>query len=274
MTAFSWIQIGVGVAIILVVLRDLFHQLLHPHGTGTLTRVVTRLVWSVAGQRSALRPVAGPLAVGCVLATWFAVLVLGWTLALEPVIRTHFTYGPGIPNRAAVIDAFYVSFVGTATLGYGDIVPSTTVTRLLVPFQAVFGFVLLTAGMTWILSIYSPLVRRRALARNISLALATDSLSGTPAIELSRDFEMVATDLAMFPSTLFFHDGDPTSSLPYQASQLLHALTEDGGDTGIRMLRSSLDRFAGALTDSEFPTAWDGDDTRQTIDRHARAHGH
>lgn len=274
MATASWIQVFVGIAVIVVVLRDLFHQLLHPHGTGTVARFVTRLVWRVAGNRTAFRPLAGPLAVGAVLATWFGLLVLGWTLALEPIIQSQFAYGTRIPTRAALADALYVSIVGTATLGYGDIVPSTIAARLLAPLQAVMGFVLLTAGLTWILSIYSPLVRRRALARNISVALATNTLSGTPAIELSRDFEAVSNDLSMFPSTLFFHDADPTSSLPHQALRLLEALTGEGSEPGTRMLRMSVDRFADAVERSEFPMDTDGSDTRQILERYATAHGH
>ena len=51
-----------------------------------------------------------------------------------------------------------------ATLGFGDVVATDPWVRMASPFEALTGFALLTAALTWFVQIYPPLTRRRALA--------------------------------------------------------------------------------------------------------------
>jgi hypothetical protein len=59
--------------------------------------------------------------------------------------------------------------VTLATLGYGDIVPTSDLLRVLVPLEALVGFALLTAALSWVISVYPALSRRRSLARGATL---------------------------------------------------------------------------------------------------------
>jgi hypothetical protein len=63
-----------------------------------------------------------------------------------------------------VLDALYLSTVAMSTLGFGDIVPVDGWLRLVVPVQALVGFLLLTAAVSWVLQVYPAPARRRVLA--------------------------------------------------------------------------------------------------------------
>lgn len=70
-----------GGALVIVALRDIFHTLFHPSGAGSISRMVTRLVWQVfrssAVRRRGWLVLAGPSAVVVVLAAWAALLATG-----------------------------------------------------------------------------------------------------------------------------------------------------------------------------------------------------
>lgn len=78
------------------------------------------------------------------------------------------------PQSSDPVSALYLSLVTVATLGYGDITPAYPALQLVIPPQALIGFVLFTAAISWILQIYPALIRRRAAALTVSLA-ATDA---------------------------------------------------------------------------------------------------
>ncbi|MFF8942469.1 potassium channel family protein [Streptomyces sp. NPDC014864] len=75
----------------------------------------------------------------------------------------------------------YLSLVTVATLGLGDIAPSADWLRIVAPLEAMVGFVLLTATVSWILGIYPALARRRALALRISQLRRAGPAAGRPA---------------------------------------------------------------------------------------------
>jgi hypothetical protein len=66
-------------------------------------------------------------------------------------------------------DSLYFSLVTLATLGYGDISPLSGWLRMVAPLEALLGLGLLTGCVSWLLSIFPVLSRRRALAYEIHL---------------------------------------------------------------------------------------------------------
>ena len=67
-----------GVAVIGLAARDVFDALFHPEGRGTFGRLISRAVWWLfrrPGPHPRLFPLAGPVALVSVIATW-AVLPL------------------------------------------------------------------------------------------------------------------------------------------------------------------------------------------------------
>src|SRR3954466_14872968 len=70
-----WVITAVGVAVVLIVLRDIFHTLWHPSGRGGFARQVMAAGWRAGRPRRGRHRVsvlAGPLAMVFVVCTWVA----------------------------------------------------------------------------------------------------------------------------------------------------------------------------------------------------------
>ncbi|MCF6522069.1 potassium channel family protein [Streptomyces sp. JJ36] len=210
-----------GAAVILTVLRDLFHTLWHPTRRGGVSRVVMTLMWRAARLFPAHRRVAGlagPLAMVTVVGLWAMAIVLGWALVYVPHMPEEFTFSRGLEptEHADLLDSVYFSLVTVGTLGFGDIAPTSTWLRIVAPLEALIGFALLTATVSWVLEIYPALTRRRALAlRLATLRRATPtreqmhSTLGAVLLEnLAADLSRVRIDFSQYPESYYFHDGE------------------------------------------------------------------
>lgn len=216
-----------GGLLILVTAREVFHTLFHPAGQGSITLGVFRLVSASAGRlgRSA-RPIAGPLSMVLIIALWAGALIIGFALVYWPSMPERFAYS-SVPDAAGgdgLLDAIYYSWVTQSTLGYGSITPEHDVLRVLAPLQATLGFLLLTLVVTWVLSVYPALQRRRAAASAIhALRLAHERAVPAgqthPATlarqlgELSRALHQIRVDFIQYPTTFYFAAPGPTLSL-------------------------------------------------------------
>jgi hypothetical protein len=231
-TLLDWLVTAVGVAVVATALRDIFHTLWHPTGRGGLSRRVMAAVWRAgrgARRRGEAGSLAGPLAMVAVVLTWTALVVGGAALAYWPHMTEGFALGSSLDadQRGGFPDALYLSVVTTATLGFGDVVPTAGWLRIAVPVQAFIGFVLLTAAVTWVLQLYPALIRRRALAvrlatlRDVDTAAMLGSEDGTLAVQvldgLAGSFSQTRVDLTQYAETYYFRDGAPESSLPAMA---------------------------------------------------------
>ncbi|MGB3830121.1 MAG: potassium channel family protein [Ornithinimicrobium sp.] len=219
-----------GVSLLAVALRDIFHTLWHPRGLGTISRRTFRAVWRVTRvwnrREGRSTELAGPLGLLMTVLVWTALVVLGWALIYWPRMPGGFYYGTSVsPDRSAdFLAAVYLSLVAVATLGFGDIVPSDDVLRLLLPVQALVGFVLLTAAISWILQVYPVLERRRKLARQLSMMADTDTLTivrtGHRSVACSLingvtdGITAAEVDLMQYGESYFFRSAEPSHSLP------------------------------------------------------------
>ena len=226
-----------GVGLIGLVGREAFDALFHAEGRGSFARQITRAVWRLfrrAGRRHQRLSLAGPVAFVTVIATWAGLLVLGWALLFWPHMPTGFRFDAGVEAGGPdFVHALNVSLVTLTTLGFGDITPTSNALRLILPLEALLGFGLLSASISWLISIYPALSRRRSLAYEISLlrvAEAEDNLSLdalTPDVaerllaELTSRLVAVQRDLVHFPISYYFSAGDPRFSLPVAAPYLL-----------------------------------------------------
>jgi ion channel len=226
-----------GVALIGLVGRDTFDALFHAEGRGTFSRQLTRAVWwgfHRARPRRGVSPIAGPVALVTVIGSWAALLVLGWALVYWPHVPGSFRFDAGVEAAdPAFVHALNLSLVTLTTLGFGDITPTSEVLRLVLPLEALLGFGLLSASISWLISIYPALARRRSLAYEISLlrtaqaehGSALDALGPDAAERLLADLTSrliaVERDLVHFPITYYFSAVDPRFSLPVTAPHLL-----------------------------------------------------
>lgn len=176
----TWLFTALGAALVVAALLDIFHTLWHPRGFGSGARWIFTTIWrltrplSRAGRSSEL---SGPLALVATVLAWTLTTVPGWALVHLPHLPAGFQYGSSLdPERSSgFLSAVYVSTVVVATLGLGDITPAAWGLRLLVPTQALVGFVLLTAAISWVLQLYPALGRRRAFAGRLSALTHADT---------------------------------------------------------------------------------------------------
>ncbi len=276
-------------------LRDIFHQLFHPGGSGHLSDVLARSLWRMFQRLntrySAPLGLAAPTALVVIIASWTALLAVGWALVYWPYMPEGFLYSTALsPSaNAGFIDALYLSLMTMTTLGYGDITPTDGMLRVMVPVQSLLGFGLLTASVTWVLSIYPALSRRRTLAQEISLLHIAESKGAKNVSkmdaqtveqlfrELASRLAGVRNDLLQFGITYYFHGGDEHSALsaglPY-LNQLAKRGQRDGRPEEVRlssdMLAAALDDFADALAPRFLPL--DHPATPEVLEAYARDH--
>ena len=226
-----------GVGLIGLVGRDAFDALFHAEGRGMFSRQIMRAVWRVfrrAGRGHKRLSLAGPVAFVTVIATWAGLLVLGWALVFWPHMTGGFRFDVGVEAAGSdFVHALNVSLVTLTTLGFGDITPTSAALRLILPLEALLGFGLLSASISWLVSIYPALSRRRSLAYEISLLrvaeaednLSLDALTPDAAerllAELTSRLVAVERDLVHFPISYYFSAEDPRFSLPVAAPYLL-----------------------------------------------------
>ncbi len=223
-----------GVVVIVAGLMDMFHTLLHPSGQGRLSQLVLSAVWKISkatGHR--VGSAVGPTAMVAVIGLWVALQGVGWALVYYPHVPGGFMYSSGVSpaNYPDFVQSLYVSFMTLTTLGYGDVVATDPWIRAASPFEALTGFALLTAALTWFTQIYPPLSRRRALAlqlKGLADAGSAEAIGAVDAATASRvldtltaDVEKVRVDFTQHTEGFYFQESDPDLSL---ARQLPYAL--------------------------------------------------
>ncbi len=229
----------VGALLVLVALHDVFHTLFHPHGRGVVGGSLTRMIWRgtrrVARGSHDVLSLAGPIAFIGVIAAWGALVVLGFSLIIWPHMPEGFAFSPGIDpsHEDGFVDALYLSLVNLTSLGYGDIVPTGDLLRLLGPIETLIGLGLLTASISWILLLYRVLSDYRSLSHEIGLLIGAERRSETglaglePAVaagvlaDLTSRVVPMRDDLVHSPIAYYFHPRDERHALPVLLPSLI-----------------------------------------------------
>lgn len=231
---------AVGIALIAIALRDVFDTLFHPHGRGVVSERLVRLVWALlrraVGQSSHLLSLAGPLAFLLVVLSWVIFVVVGSALIILPHLPEGYTFEAGLRPGDGIGEALYISLVNVTSLGYGDIVPTSPALRILGPLETLIGLGILTASISWILSIYRVLADYRSIAREVGLVCDADVATGIslsqpePAhvagllASLTSQLVAVCGDLRHFPIAYYFHSRDPRYELANSLPRLVELL--------------------------------------------------
>jgi hypothetical protein len=284
-----------GVLLIAVALRDVFDALFHQGGGKlVLSRGIMRMIWWTSRPLARWRPralsLAGPLALITVIAAWALLLALGWALIMWPHVPEGFNFTPtSEAKEAGFLDAIYLSGVTLATLGLGDVTPAEGWLKLLAPLEALIGFGLLTAIISWLLSVHPALARRRSLAYELTLLREAERDEDMDAVgdeaesaeglfaELMSRIVTVERDLVMFPVSYYFSETDDRFSLAVAGLYMLELAergTQDDRPPGVRlraaMLGEALDDFAKTVADG-FPGPR-GDSTAEILESYAHDH--
>jgi hypothetical protein len=263
-----------GIALIAVAVRDVFDTLFHPHGRGVVSEALIRGVWRalhrVARGRLGFLSYSGPAAFIIVVLTWVALVVVGFALIIVPHMPEQYLLAGGLdPNdTSGFVDAIYVSLVSMTSLGYGDITAESDALRLLGPAETMIGLGILTASISWILSIYGVLADYRSVSHEIALLCEAEDEVGIPLPRTEPDeaartlaaltSKLVAArrDILHFPIAYYFHPRDPRYALSMLLPRLL-SVTEECGAEGrapsVRLeaarLRHAIDDFMGTIDD-------------------------
>ena len=288
----EWVITVLGVGLVVVVVRDVFHTLFHPVGHGSIAPQVMKLVWRLLRLFPSDRRIAsltGPLGITAVIITWGVTAVLGWMLIYFPQMPNAVSYSSELnpAERNELIDSLYLSLVTVATLGFGDIVPTSPWLRVAAPLEALFGFMLVTAAVSWVLQIYPALHRRRVLALQLS-TLRQARRSDTSLAEIdSIPIDVLTTvaasivearnDFTQYGATYYFRDLEADASLAASLGYATDLAAEAAASTQSQvrlagaMITAAVNSLA-ELLDQEFLHL--GADTFAVVQAYAADHGH
>lgn len=284
-----------GIALIGLALRDIFDVLFHPLGRGMVARRVVRTVTGAVRRLpdggGTVGLLGGPLSFIAVVATWAAMMAVGWALIFYPQLPDGFNFDPALdPTRhSGFLDALYISLVNLTSLGYGDISPASPLLRVLGPVETMFGLGLLTASISWLLSIYNAISRRDSLAHEVHLVKEAEERLGEKLADadprlleallasFAEQLIRARRDVIHFPIVHYFRTEDEERALagllPFLTS-LADEAAEESRPHSLRMraeiLRMAIDDFAETL---RVRLHMPGDTTGATLEHYQFEHG-
>lgn len=175
---------AIGAVVVLAVLADvLITALPLGEGAGPLTDRVLGSLWRWSlrrrprGSTSRLLSDAGPALLLLNTLLWVLATWVGWWLVFlgSGAVEEARTGAP-----ASTADVAYYAGYSLFTLGVGDFVADAPVWRVLTALASFGGLLLITLAITYLLSVVSAAVTRRALATQIQAlgTTATDMVTG------------------------------------------------------------------------------------------------
>jgi hypothetical protein len=212
-------------------------------GAGPLTRRVLALGWRHVlrshrrreNGRSRLLTAAGPLLMVLTVVLWVAVFWAAWSLIFVGSVSVA-EANTGRP--ASVLDVVYFAGTAISTLGVGDFVATTAGWRVVAAAAAFSGLALMTLAITYLFSVMSAVVERRALATQLSALgdTAQDIVAGSwegarfspvltqQLVQLPAQLAAVAEQHLAYPVLHFFRSGRPEAAAPLAIARLDDAL--------------------------------------------------
>lgn len=219
--------VAAGVLLIALGIVDAVMTVLHPTRRGPVTLVTGAAVWSATRllARCVGRPrilsSAGMLAVLAVVAVWTALMWAGFALLFLPNLA-GLSYSPSVSYGSLnFLDALYMSGMSLTTVGFGDVVGGTATLRLITVIEAAAGFGLITAAITYVLSIY-PLTSQLSSAARMVQTQADDPVRAAELVvlgggsylqSLQERLISVDEDTQLFPFLYYFRASDPSATL-------------------------------------------------------------
>src|SRR5206468_942622 len=112
---------------------------------------------------------AGPLCLVAVALVWTGLTGLAFALIYWPRLPAGFHVDRALPAAAqhGFATALYVSLASVTTIGSADVTPQTIGLRMAVTLESLIGLVIVTAWITWVLSVYPVLAERRTFIREV-----------------------------------------------------------------------------------------------------------
>jgi hypothetical protein len=160
-----------AIAILLDVVLSVFHlDLSGPISTAT-QRVIARFMVLISKRfrwaRRNLLALIGPAAIVSTLFVWVGLFILSFALLVWPHMNGEAFSSSSGPEPLGFTDALYYSGGTGTVLGFGDITPQTPVWKILAFVEAGLGFALMTAIITYMLTVTSAVAERNALSNEV-----------------------------------------------------------------------------------------------------------
>jgi hypothetical protein len=263
-----------GAVLVIVTLVDVYLTVLQGGSVSLISAWAARGIWLVfrgVGKRlgrrkNRLLSYAGPTLVPALILMWVTLLSVGFALIHLPVMGTRIVASSG-ESPAGFWSALYYSQMSLVTLGTGDLTATTDGYRLLSTFIAITGFSIVTASITYLLSVYNSLIRHNSFA--LSLHRGSDD-TGDAAEFIARlgaggSFNTSQTSLSLFANELsavvqshhiyvvlrYFRGSTPAYGLPRVAMMIMNTTS---------LIRSALDqdRFRALTLSTTTTQLWKG----------------
>ncbi len=159
-----------GSAIVLAAMVDVYLTVLQGGSVALLSTHLNRTVWGVfrwigtrVVRRDTFLTYAGPTIIFLTVGMWVVLLLVGFALIYWPALGDGIvSTQPPTPNGFAT--ALYVSGFSLSTLGTGDLVAQDDRYRLLTVLEAIIGFSVVTASLTYLLAVYNAIAHNNAAA--------------------------------------------------------------------------------------------------------------
>jgi hypothetical protein len=227
-----------GAVIVLAALIDIYLTVLYARsGTGLINPFLNKGVWRLfrrtallfGGTRGRLLSYCGPTLLVLTTAIWSLLLISGFALIVWPQLGTAIQSSQG-QTPTDFISALYYSAFSFTTLGTGDLIPQSGLSRLLMVIEAALGFSFFTLTITYFISVYSALRQRNTFA--LTLHHKTDrtangvhfisSLGAGGSFEGARqEFAAIAQGISdlleshhFYPVLHYFHFNEVRYALP------------------------------------------------------------
>jgi len=179
----TWVAPAAGVLLLALVLRDVVLTVFHPEGFGgRIFRVVSGMTWGAFrwfarfrgwDGRNDFMSMAGPTMAVLMPVTWVTALVVGFALIYLPwVLELVDLPGELGPPWA---EAVFHSINAASTLGTGNVTADSVALRWITTIQAMAGFGMLTAALSYFMGVFRELPNQRSVALEISARLADES---------------------------------------------------------------------------------------------------
>lgn len=232
---------ALGLSILLLVVYDVYATILHARGrSGPIGETLNRTVWRAARfvafrfsrpRRHRMLNIVGPTLLPLLIILFIALLILGFAFIYYPRMPANFSIQPGVGAADSPwMSSLYFSGVTLTTVGFGDIAPRTTGMRMTALFESASGFALISLAITYLITVYRALERKRAVAisfyhqaeegANVAAFIAHHFVAGrfygltTTLRTATRDIQGLLESHVEHPVIHYFHPLEVYKSLP------------------------------------------------------------
>lgn len=219
---------------------------------------IAEVVWkwfrTIARRHPKALTFAGPAGLVCIIANWIVHTILGYALI----------YWVNMHQATLSLSAWWTSLASSvetlSTISEGKTFDVPWL-HIACGFEALIGFGIVSASISWLLSIYPIIESRRSLAHKATLLHQSEKKTGLDLlregsndasaimISIAHDLSVLRNQMAQFPISYYFYVGEQNSNLsgilPYLADLANRSFQNDVNQT----LRIPGTILGGAVTD-------------------------